>query len=80
MQRKYSVAGRQRGRPAGTALPVPGDGPARFEGVSGAGVVSIVTKDDDPADRKDMNAITLRRSLAASLLALAVGFAALFRS
>jgi hypothetical protein len=29
--------------------------------------------------RDDMNAITLRRSLAASLLALAVGFAALFR-
>jgi hypothetical protein len=29
--------------------------------------------------RRDMNAITLRRSLAASLLALAVGLAALFR-
>jgi hypothetical protein len=51
-----------------------------FGGRNEAGVVSVVTKDGDPADRKHMNAITLRRSLAASLLALAVGFAALFRS
>jgi hypothetical protein len=33
-----------------------------------------------PISEETMNAITLRRSLAASLLALAVGFAALFRA
>jgi hypothetical protein len=44
------------------------------------GVVSVVTKQDRRADNGDeMTIITLRRSLTASLVALAVGLAALFR-
>ncbi len=45
-----------------------------------AGNVAVLTKGDGPADTGlDMTVITLRRSFTASLVALAVGVAALLR-